>query len=480
MTLAARKGSMGVIVRYLLMLAVASFLAVATAFPSHYSDFKLEDYNFTDVITRDVCIVGGGSTGTYAAIRLLDLGKSVVVVEHKDRMGGHTQTYTDPQSGRTVDFGVLEFHNLDIVKNYFKRFNIPVVSANFSNPGVTSYVDLRTGKEVAGYVPPDPTEALVRYAAQLTKYPYLETGFNLTYPVPEDLLLPFGDFVTKYSLQGAAQLIFQYTQGIGDLLKHPTLYVFKAFGSDIIRDIFQIGFLTTARHDNSELYEKATAELGQDVLLKSYIVAMDRDAAGAYAKVVVKTPDGLKLIQAMKIILTIPPKLHNLIGWDLSSNESSLFAQFRNSAYYTSLVRHTGIPDNITVVNVGADTPYNLPVLPGAYSIDPTTVPGLHAVYFASDHPLPDAQVQAAIINSIARLGKAGTLPTTIPYFAIFSSHAPYELTVPAKAIKNGFYKELYGLQGQRRTYYTGAAFHTHDSSLLWQFTEMLLPLVVA
>jgi hypothetical protein len=471
---------MGIIVRYLLMLAAASFLAVAAALPSQYSDFNLEDYNFTDVITRDVCIVGGGSTGTYAAIRLLDLGKSVVVVEHKDRMGGHTQTYTDPQTGRTVDIGVLEFHNLDIVKNYFKRFNIPLVSANFSSPGVTSYVDLRTGKEVAGYVPPDPTEALVRYAAQLTKYPYVETGFNLTYPVPEDLLLPFGDFVTKYSLQGLVQFIFEYAEGVGDFLKHPTLYMFKLFGSDVIRDIFQIGMLTTARHDNSELYEKATAELGQDVLLKSYIVAMDRDAAGSYAKVVVKTPDGLKLIQAKKIILTIPPKLHNLVGWDLSSKESSLFAQFRNSAYYTSLLRHTGIPDNITVVNVGTDTPYNLPVLPGAYSIGPTTVPGLHSVFFGSDHPLPDAQVQAAIIKSIARLGKAGTLPTTESYFAIFSSHAPFELTVPAKAIKNGFYKELYGLQGQRRTYYTGAAFHTHDSSLLWQFTETLLPLVVA
>jgi hypothetical protein len=223
--------------------------------------------------------------------------------------------------------------------------------------------------------------------------------------------------------------------------------VFKLFGSDVIRDL-QIGFLTTARHDNSELYEKATAELGQDVLLKSYIVAMDRDAAGAYAKVVVKTPDGLKLIQA--------------------------------SAYYTSLLRHTGIPDNITVVNVAADTPYNLPVLPGAYQISPTTVPGLYTVLFGSDHPLPDAQVQADIISTISRLGTARTLPTTVPYFAIFSSHTPYELTVPATAIKKGFYKELYGLQGQRRTYYTGAAFHTHDSSLLWQFTETLLPLVVA
>jgi ribulose 1,5-bisphosphate synthetase/thiazole synthase len=49
------------------MLAAASFLAVATALPSQYSDFKLEEYSFTDVITRDVCIVGGGSSGTYAS-----------------------------------------------------------------------------------------------------------------------------------------------------------------------------------------------------------------------------------------------------------------------------------------------------------------------------------------------------------------------------------------------------------------------------
>jgi monoamine oxidase len=152
------------------MLAAASFLAVATALPSQYSDLKLEEYNFTEVISRYVCIVGGGSSGTYAAIRLRDLGKNVVVVEHKDRLGGHTQTYTDPQTGRTVDFGVQAFHNLEIVKNYFKRFSIPLVTTNFSSPGVTSkYVDFSTGKEVAGYVPSDPRAALAGYVAQLAK-----------------------------------------------------------------------------------------------------------------------------------------------------------------------------------------------------------------------------------------------------------------------------------------------------------------------
>ncbi len=395
-----------------------------------------------------------GRLERHICIRLRDLGKSVVVVEQKDRMTGHTQTYTDPRTGRTVDFGVQAFHNLDTV-----QFS----PAHFVTSRATSSAS---------------RAALGGYVAQLAKYPYVETGFNLTYPVPENLLPPFGDFVTKYSLQGVVQLIFRYAE-VADLLNLSTLYVFKAFGSDLIRDL-KIGFLTTARHDNSELYEKATTELGQDVFLKSYTVAMDRDAAGTYAKVVVKTPDGLKLIQAKKILLTILPKLYNLVGWDLSSNETSLFAQFRNVGYYISLLRHTGIPDNVEILNVGTDTPYNLPILPGAYVIQPTAVPGLHTVYFSSDHPLPDAQVEAAIIGSISRLGTAGTLPRTVPYLAIFSSHTPYELRVPVKAIKDGFYNELYGLQGQRTTYYTGAAFHTQDSSLLWQFTETLLQLVVA
>jgi hypothetical protein len=35
------------------------------------------------VISCDVCIIGGGSAGTYAAVRLRDLGQSVVVVEAK-------------------------------------------------------------------------------------------------------------------------------------------------------------------------------------------------------------------------------------------------------------------------------------------------------------------------------------------------------------------------------------------------------------
>jgi hypothetical protein len=63
------------------------------------------------VIRRDVCVVGGGSSGTYTAVRLRDLGRSVVVVESLGRLGGHCET----------------FHDLPLVREYFARFDVPLV-----------------------------------------------------------------------------------------------------------------------------------------------------------------------------------------------------------------------------------------------------------------------------------------------------------------------------------------------------------------
>ena len=47
-------------------------------------------------------MIGGGSSGAYTAVRLGDSGKSVVLVEQTDRLGGHCQTYADFPSGQAV------------------------------------------------------------------------------------------------------------------------------------------------------------------------------------------------------------------------------------------------------------------------------------------------------------------------------------------------------------------------------------------
>ena len=222
------------------------------------------DYSSSNIIQRDVVVIGGGSSGTYAAIALKDKGKTVAVVEKQSVLGGHTNTYTDPTTKQTYDYGVIEFDNTTIVTEYFARFNIPLTSqSNAPATGLQDYyVDFRTGKNDTAYVPTNPATAFGAYAAQLEKYLFLNTpGWDLPDPVPADLLIPFGQFVTKYNLQDAVQTINGYAQGFGDILSIPSLYILKYFGLSVLQGA-ETAFLTTARHDNSELYEKARAELG--------------------------------------------------------------------------------------------------------------------------------------------------------------------------------------------------------------------------
>jgi hypothetical protein len=198
-------------------------------------------------------------------------------------------------------------------------------------------------------------------------------------------------------------------------------------------------------------------------------IRMDRSSAGI--KAIASTPTGLKLIHAKQVLITSPPKTDLLKFFDLSDKERRLFSQFNNSAYYTGLLRNTGIPDNTTLLNARPDTEYFLPGLPGLYRLYPTGLPGLINVKFGSPVVLSDNTVKEHIISAIRRLGEQGTFPgagTKKIEFVEFQGHNPFELTVSTHAIRKGFYKDLYALQGQRSTWYTGAAFHTHDSTLLW------------
>lgn len=430
------------------------------------------------VIERDVCVIGGGSAGTYSAVRLRDLGRSVVVVESKGRLGGHCETYHDPATGRTTDIGVTVFHDTPLVRDYFGRFGVPLVASPGFGGGSTTYADFRTGRVVDGYVPPQPT-ALGSYSALLQQYPYLTAGYDLPDPVPAELLQPWGDFVAAHDLGSLTQLVYSFCQGFNDLMRLPTLYVLKYFGTGVVTGILQNSFLTTAGRDNSALYERAGAFLGSDVLLDSRATAVERDGAH-HVMVRVDTPRGRRTIRAGKLLVTLPPLPARLGALDLDARERALFGRFRQGNYYTGLLELTGVPADLTLQNVAADTPYNLPPLPASYAFSPSSVPGLHDVKFGSDVPRTDGDVRGRILADLKRMAGQGTVPVTAAAFRAFSSHTPYELTVSARDIAAGFYRSLTALQGRRNTFWSGAAFQGHDSALIWEFTEGLLPRLAA
>jgi NAD(P)-binding Rossmann-like domain len=460
----------------LLSFAALSFFSLLLANPatSHSVTFNEADYDPSHVVTKDFLVLGGGASGTYAAVRLKDHDKSVVLIERNNRLGGHTHTYIDPKTGGTSDFGVVIYQNFTTTINFFKRFDIPLTTFVGDGPLESKYADFATGKALPNYTLPDFLTGFKKYFKTLTPYPYLEYGWNLTYPVPEDLLMPFGDYVTKYGLEDAALMIFEYAQNQGNILDQPTIYVAKYFGLSN-GDAFVNGYLSTARRNNSELYSKALEYLGSDVLLRSHILSLKRSDSGVRA--VVSTPTGNKLIKAKKLVSSIPPILKQLTGWDLTDKEVQLFGQFNNSAYWTAIVTDTGLDNNISYTNIQLNAVLNIPRLPEGYNVSPTgSIKDVFRIYYGGTSSLPEHQIRNAMIKDINVVQKLQGVSMKEPKFLILEPHLPFQCAVTPNLIRKRFYEKLYSLQGKASTFWTGAAWHTHDSAMLWRFTESLLP----
>jgi hypothetical protein len=430
-------------------------------------------------VRRDVCILGGGSSGTHAALRLRDLGSSVALVERTHRLGGHAQTYFDDASGVPINIGVVVFENVELVRDYFARLNVSAIPADFSGPPPLP-IDFSTGRLVEDYAPPDPAAAgaaLYAYRQILAqKLPYLDDGFELPARVPEDLAMPFGRFVEKYSLQALFPTVFLFGQGLGDILAAPSIYVLKNFSAAVVDSILGTGFLTVPA-GVSTIYDGAALELGSDVLYESKVLSVERGCRGQYPiSVKLSTPEGEVVVESKKLLVAFPPSPKGFASFDFTGSERSLFSSFRPNHYSTGVVRLSGISDATTLQNTGNRTPYALPSLPGVYALSPTGAPGLWNVKYGSPTLLEDRAVQQAIARDVRRIARAGSAPVSLEGFAIFRNHSPFELMASSREVASGFYRRVNGLQGFRDTFYTGATFQTHDSSLIWRFNESLLP----
>ena len=481
------------LVRSALLISASLFpniLASSTKSP----DFDVASFAKVDTIYKDVAIIGGGSAGTYSAISLKDKGKSVIVIETKNRIGGNTETYIDPATKTPIDVGVQMFHNISVVTNYFRRFDVPLTvygsdAANATTQPLKQQYDFRTGQPVNVSFPSatEVSAAFGRFAQFLAQYPRLNDGMYLPDPVPADFLLPLGDFVKKYNCEAILNTMFELDPALGNFTTVPAIERIRVFGLSLVEAV-STGVLTTARHNNSEIYSKAQTELlsASSLLLNSEVVASSRGLSDV--KLVVRTPNGKKLIVAKKLLITIPPKLDIMKPFDLSRQETIIFSKLIDVGYYTSVMKNTGIPDNVGVFNYAQDTPYNFPVLPKGYNVQTTSVPGLHQALYgtprnAATYPMSDDAVKADIINGIKALQKANRdkFNQTEPEFLFFSAHTPFYLQVKPEDIAAGHYKKMYALQGLRNTYWTGATWRSQDSSDIWRYSENeVLPKLLA
>ncbi|KAL2163202.1 hypothetical protein VTH06DRAFT_5258 [Thermothelomyces fergusii] len=447
-----------------------------------------------DVIIRDVAIIGGGASGAYAAIRLKeDFKKSVVVIEKSDRMGGHVSTYDDPKTGSSFDYGVQTFNDYGPARAFFERMGVPVSSA--PRVALTSkYADFTTGALV-DFTPPsndDRVAALTRFLNATAAYEQYTLPGYWDFPapdkIPEDLLLPFGEFVEKYQLHAAVHQVFQVTGlGAGDMLNTLTLYVLGAFGQPMIRAFLGQGAtFTPDSRRNIALYEAVQARLGNDVLLNTQVSHSLRTSIGH--TLWTKSASGkTKIILARRLLVAMEPTADNLAPLSLDLVEQGTLSKFRHSHIHAGIVSHPSLPVNVSLVNTpAAASPANYLALPRPdFNVRFDYMGGgsdLWRVMAVGDEAFTRDRAQALIRRNFAALVEAGTVRPRTPTpaqeleFRAWADHGAMHMRVSAADLRAGFIQKLYALQGRRATWWTGGAFSVQFQAILWAFDDVLLP----
>lgn len=441
------------------------------------NQFSKSSYFPNNVVERDFAIIGGGAAGTYAAISLADQNKTFALVEISDKLGGHTRTFFDSAKNVYVDFGVQLYLDTPVVRNFFNRLDTPLANFNPASFGKPNYFDFTKQVPVTNYS----RGALGSdYVAQLDRYPYLENDIDPPNPVPADLLLTWPDYIKKYRLQDSASSIFATPANPGDVLQDLALYMFNDLNHVMLQEN-QGAAILNANHDNSELYNKALAEIKADVLLQSSVIATQRGStAKDGVKLVVRTPTGNKLIIAKQLILAMPPVLKNTQQFDLDSQERNVLGQVVGKYYYGGVINNTGLVDGNVYINIGTNTPYQVARLPGVVQFTPSSSPGYHFYWYNTLVAQTQAQVESATRTTIKWLQtQINGAPALEPTFVDYEDFSPFHLGAAKSDIANGFYHKMHNLQGHKNTWYIGSLFVV-GTSQVWNNTMNILPNIVA
>ncbi|KAK0726261.1 hypothetical protein B0T21DRAFT_371286 [Apiosordaria backusii] len=446
-------------------LLAAGAISVASAGRITRSDFHRED-----IIYKDVAIIGGGASGAHAAVRLTqDYGKSVVVVEREPILGGHVDTYIDKTTGNIHDYGIALYFPYEDSFDFFSRPDINVTLSPWVPAGGNEirYVDFTSGQELtSAFQSPDGAAGPIA----IKKFHDLMTANgwdNMTQPgywglpagkdIPEDLLLPIGEFAKKHGIEAMLSSMYPSTGGgvgsRGNFEDILTLSIIKAFPTAWSKVFFGEVSMFKVDGGNQVLYDKISTILGKDVLYNSQVVDSQRSNSGIELVVdsarLDNRKDGLsksmrrkpnrkredkptkKLIIAKKLLLAIPPTRENLAPFDLLAPNSPLFSLGSSGTNYTDF---------------------------------------------------PPSEAKEVARKAIQKMVEVGTLPDLEGEeveFVAWSDHGPGGFGVSAQELREGWMEDMYALQGKRSTWFTGNGIAADFTTMLWKFNDVLLDKIV-
>lgn len=449
-------------------------------------------------LEKDVVVIGGGASGSHAAFRLReDYDKSILLIEKRDHLGGHVNTY-DAASGNSYNYGVQSFVDVHGAAEFVnERLGVETAAPGRTST-TTRYLDFTTGEDVAYSVPTSAQlmAALAKYAEICAQYEdkLLPSFWDFWAPedIPDDLLLTFGDFVEKYELEALVPTLFKVTgMGLGNVSNVLTIWVMQAFGGPMARSF--LGTQSTfvpASGRNQDIYDAFAEKLGEDVMYSSTVVSAKRSDEGVL--LTIKSSNNQTVtVKAKRLLLAIEPTESNLAPFNLDDEEHAVFDKFSYSAIGAGIVSNPSLPTGYSLNNLpAAASPNNWLVLP---ELDFTarfdymgTEEGEGRDYFRvlviGDGNLDSTGAKELAQTNFNTLIKAGAIDapdSSELEFVAFAEHGPMHARVSADELKDGFIQDLYGLQGLRSTWWTGGAWFAQFQTHLWWYNDILIPKLI-
>jgi hypothetical protein len=439
------------------------------------------------VIETDIAIVGGGATGTYAAIRLReDLNTSIIVVEPRDHLGGSVSTYNVPETNTTLEYGVQSYVRNQAAIDFYARFYIntqPFAARRLT----TITVDVETGAQLKSYIPPSQnatTEALKRYLDIVSRYEnMLEPGYwNFPQPqdIPAELLTPVEDFVKLHKLEAAIPRIVAISGvGYGGIRHLLTFNLMQAFGATLTRQVLNNELLLPVG-SNSLVYQRALALLSDDVLLSTTVKDVQRTSNGG--RLLVKQGNQTYQIKAKRILYTAPPSPSALAPYDLDEKEKNVFSKWKVDGEWIGVAKIPCIPENFSInyIPSSAAPEYQVAIKDWPYSLRlDSTGPsglGLFRVVLGANDTISADDYKELVMKSVQKLQEKGTVTGNCSVeFEAMSDHTRPVWKQSSEQLKEGFVQQLYALQGYKSTWYTGSVWGAPYSSTLWAYTDTVL-----
>ncbi|UNI21310.1 hypothetical protein JDV02_007311 [Purpureocillium takamizusanense] len=444
------------------------------------------------VIFKDVVIVGGGASGSYAAVRIRDdFGKSVALIEKKGRLGGHVDTFIDPATGTPLDFGVKSFIDEGNATGFFDRLGIQRKHGAPSRLN-TTYIDFHARK-VVDFRPPTmakQTDALKRYLAIVEPWEHLiQPGyFNFPDPnaIPDDFLIPYGAFATKHNLEEATPFIYQVTGlGLGNITNELTLFVLQTFTAAMARSTLglQDSFVPVSGR-NQDVYDAVAGVLGSDVFYNSEVFDALRTRSGVQLDIKNTETGHITTVEAKRLLVAIEPTAENMKPFHLHREEDDIFRKFKYTRRYAGILDTDLLGVNASYFNLPLNAAPNnylsYPKIPYDARIDYMGVGRYFRVNVIGDENFEESSAKEQVKCDIQTLIDVGVVPAADDVAALdwadFSDHGPMYAHVSAKEVASGFFQKLYGLQGRSSTWWAGAAWSVHYQTALWAYVDVLLP----